>query len=259
MAVAIGNEVAWWYPSKQVTKSGPTLTDQIGNLDITMTDHVWTADSSLNGTYAITCNGTSTELNAGDDNVFSFAAGSNDLPCSFSCFVNYSSHGANTGCLFGKSRNSVNLDFEYDIHNEDTGELRVTFRAALSGGNFIRLTTDNAISTGQWHHVLVTYDGSGTPAGITIYIDGIVAAATTSTGGTYARMSNSAEPLLVGAAFTTQSFKRYLDGMVDDIRVFDIEITNAADIATLASTRSPTALGGPRSGPLTHPLSGPLR
>lgn len=43
---------------------------------------------------------------------------------------------------------------------------------SIAGGNAIEIVGQSQINNGAWHHVVVTYDGSGHAAGVKIYVDG---------------------------------------------------------------------------------------
>lgn len=62
--------------------------------------------------------------------------------------------------------------------------------------------SDAAISTGQWHQIVVTYDGSGgdnNQNGTLIYVDGVVVASTADNSGTYVAMEDGTSVVSVGA------------------------------------------------------------
>ncbi|WP_308220360.1 RCC1 domain-containing protein [Pimelobacter simplex] len=64
-----------------------------------------------------------------------------------------------------------------------------------SSGGIASVSTNVSIADGQWHHVVFTYDGSGTTAGMAIWIDGVKQAVTvlsdTLNGGVFANASTT--------------------------------------------------------------------
>lgn len=55
----------------------------------------------------------------------------------------------------------------------DTNKIRAYLINNFSGGNYIQVETTNAYyGDGTWHHLVMTYDGSSTAAGVKIYVDG---------------------------------------------------------------------------------------
>ena len=81
--------------------------------------------------------------------------------------------------------------------------------------NAIQVVTDNSINTGRWQHLLVTYDGSSTAAGIRIYLNG----APQATSAPYDSLSDSittTEPFRIGRRSTSAFYQ----GAVDDLRLY---------------------------------------
>ena len=90
--------------------------------------------------------------------------------------------------------------------------------------------TDNAISEG-WHFVVGTYNGVGgadADGGITIYIDNIAIAISTGSAGTYAAMENTATKVVIGGYYeTTGALGSFWKDKIDNVVLFDIELTPA--------------------------------
>jgi hypothetical protein len=78
----------------------------------------------------------------------------------------------------------------------------------FSVGNLVTLSANSGINTGSWYHIVGVYDGSTTK----LYINGVLDA-TTSTSGTYNVNTNFA----IGKTLDG----RYLDGLMDDVRVYN--------------------------------------
>ncbi len=93
-----------------------------------------------------------------------------------------------------------------------------------------RRATNNALSTG-WHFVVATYDGtSGATAadGMTLYIDGSVVASTAETFAGYVAMENTATKVVIGANYdSTGSLANFFQDKIDNVVIFDIELTSA--------------------------------
>ena len=58
------------------------------------------------------------------------------------------------------------------------GQVRCTMRLDPSSGGLDVNSTGAAITPGQWHHLVWTYDGSGSAAGISCYVNGLPVALT---------------------------------------------------------------------------------
>lgn len=104
--------------------------------------------------------------------------------------------------------------------------------------NAIQVVTDNSISTGRWQHLLVTYDGSSTAAGVRVYLNG----APQSTSAPYDSLTGSittTEPFRIGRRSTSAFYK----GAIDDLRIYGRtlsarEARQLADFQFLTATLS---------------------
>ncbi len=93
-------------------------------------------------------------------------------------------------------------------------------------------TTANSVRSGQWQHVFVTYDGSASPAGVKIYVDGQEASLRTDTNTLKADASIRTEtPLRIGQRSGTQVFQ---GGAVQDVRLYERALS-ADEVRALAS------------------------
>lgn len=81
--------------------------------------------------------------------------------------------------------------------------------------NAIQVVTDDKIKTGRWQHLLVTYDGSSSAAGVQIYLNG----APQATSAPYDSLTDSittTEPFRIGRRSTSAFYK----GAIDDVRIY---------------------------------------
>jgi hypothetical protein len=93
-------------------------------------------------------------------------------------------------------------------------------------GNAIRVRAKEVFPSGIWKHVTLTYDGSSRAAGVKIYVDGapieleVVRDKLTReiTGG-------GSDTIVIGERMRDSGFK---NGLVDDFRVFDVELPSTA-------------------------------
>ncbi|WP_231931102.1 DUF1553 domain-containing protein [Botrimarina hoheduenensis] len=92
-------------------------------------------------------------------------------------------------------------------------------------GNAIAIETGDVLSSGQWTHITVTYDGSSRADGLRIYVDG-EAAETSVVQDSLTRTINDWRAgyydLAIGSRFRDRGFK---GGVVDDFRVYDRTLT----------------------------------
>ena len=91
--------------------------------------------------------------------------------------------------------------------------------------NALKVTTmADVVKPGQWQHVLATYDGSGTPGGIRIYIDGTSAPLKVDQGSLKADATiRTKTPLRIGQRSHTQVFA---GGAIQDVRIFNRLLTS---------------------------------
>lgn len=85
-----------------------------------------------------------------------------------------------------------------------------------------------SITMDEWNHVVVTYSGNSNQDGLNIYINGVLNSSGTPSPITLSILN--ARALTIGAE---SDGGRAFDGMMDDVRVFDIELT-ASQIGALA-------------------------
>ena len=76
------------------------------------------------------------------------------------------------------------------FYTDGVGRLRF-FIGGPTGSVFVHTTA--GLSTGTWYHVAMTYSGSGTAAGVNLYINGVVQAKTTVTDTYSASAANTAD------------------------------------------------------------------
>jgi hypothetical protein len=77
--------------------------------------------------------------------------------------------GSDGGYLLSKMEDSPNYR-GYGVYRLSGGTLRLHF-INIDASSRLTVDTTRTINDGKWHHVVVTYDGSATPAGVYCYID----------------------------------------------------------------------------------------
>ncbi|MCA9198572.1 MAG: DUF1549 domain-containing protein, partial [Planctomycetales bacterium] len=87
------------------------------------------------------------------------------------------------------------------------------------------VTTDAVLTPGSWQHVFATYDGSGKPEGIKIYVDGKAVSLRTETNSLKSDASIRTEtPFRIGQRSHGQVFEA---GSLQDVRIYDRLLTDA--------------------------------
>ena len=91
--------------------------------------------------------------------------------------------------------------------------------------NAIKVSTrEEVVTAGRWQHVFVTYDGSGTPDGISIYVDGRQQELRVDTNTFKSNASIRTEtPLRIGQRSQGAVFD---GGAVQDVRIYDAALTD---------------------------------
>ncbi len=107
------------------------------------------------------------------------------------------------------------------------GYLVVHIANNWDAGDTIRKYSDVSVDDGAWHHVVYTYDGSSSAAGVNIYVDG----ALHNGAATHTTVSNpitNSSPFRIGGREGMQLFR----GLIDEVRVYNREL-NPEEVAAL--------------------------
>ncbi|QDU37169.1 Planctomycete cytochrome C [Maioricimonas rarisocia] len=98
--------------------------------------------------------------------------------------------------------------------------------------NALKVTTrGNVLKSGQWHHVFATYDGSGKPEGVKIYIDGKEQPHRTERNALASDASIRTEtPLRIGQRSHGLVFE---NGAIQDVRIYERTLS-ASDVQAIA-------------------------
>ncbi|TWT52072.1 Planctomycete cytochrome C [Thalassoglobus neptunius] len=103
-------------------------------------------------------------------------------------------------------------------------------------GNAISIRTADLISTNDWHHVTVTYDGSSRADGLNIFVDSKKSEVDTIRDGLKKTIQGGGgDNIAIGERFRDRGFK---NGTVDELRVFDRELT-PGEVQALTNLESP--------------------
>jgi hypothetical protein len=178
----------------------------------------------------------------GDNDVFSFAAGGNDLPFSLSAWVFFQGNGYNP--IVTKSDYGTNRR-EYLLYCSEARGFKITFVLMTTGSfnNRIGRSVSSALSTNAWHHVCVSYAGTKLESGISIYANGVRVDDLTYSAGTYTGMTNTTTKLGIGNDWNNDSPGNSLRGIIDDVIIWPRALT--ADEIKELYTRSLQREGAP--------------
>jgi Protein of unknown function (DUF1553)/Protein of unknown function (DUF1549)/Concanavalin A-like lectin/glucanases superfamily/Planctomycete cytochrome C len=126
-----------------------------------------------------------------------------------------------TGAAISKMDQARNTGYEVQIAGR-----RVAAILARSAPDLAMnvLTSNDVLTPGKWHHVLVTYDGSSRATGISIYVDGKQQPLDIRSDqlGTYD--FNTGKPLQLGRRDQVLPF---IGGAIDDVRIYDRRLSES--------------------------------
>ena len=112
---------------------------------------------------------------------------------------------------------------EYALYVDTNGAVNFALYDESASAELVRKTANSTVSTATWYHVLVTYDGSGTGAGIKIYLGGTSKTLTADDTGTYVAMENAAEPLTIG--YYQVGSNKFFDGRMTEVAIWSKELS----------------------------------
>ncbi len=121
----------------------------------------------------------------------------------------------------------ISKDENFEFHINASGNIYWWWHD--TGGTSHTLTSSGAsLSPGNWYHVAIVYDSSGTQK---IYIDGVERASGTRT----ESLRSNTDPLQIGA---DQGFSgREFDGLIDEARIYDSALSAAQVAVAMNETR----------------------
>lgn len=110
----------------------------------------------------------------------------------------------------------------YKFMLRTSGKIQVTMRNSVGNLLYVKTLTKE-VNDGAWHHVVFTYDGSSTVAGMRIYVDGVNEALTI------------VNDTLTATILTSNAFKVGVigtssvdfNGLIDEAIVYDIELSSS--------------------------------
>ena len=117
-------------------------------------------------------------------------------------------------------------------------------------GNAVAVRAREPLPIGRWSSVVATYDGSSRASGIAIYVDGVAVPVDVVRDHLFkdilydkqaGDLQAKPTPLTLGARFRDNGFK---NGLIDDLRVYDVALTAAAEVGWAALLGAPLADDG---------------
>ena len=103
--------------------------------------------------------------------------------------------------------------------------------------NAFRIASKNPVSLNEWHHLVVTYDGSKRAQGVKLYFDGVAQEFDVTNNNELAGSLKTDKPFHIGRRHKSVPFK----GLVDDLQLFGSELS-ADEVLTLSKGETFTQL-----------------
>jgi hypothetical protein len=104
----------------------------------------------------------------------------------------------------------------------------VYFKLTYTDGTGIEATNTLTVTDNNWHHVVATYDGSNSSAGMKFYIDNSLDSSSSLLNNLTANIVTGSLSINVGRTLTSQ----YFNGMIDELQIFNSELSQS-DVNTL--------------------------
>ena len=160
-------------------------------------------------------------LKVADNASLSFGDGSDDSAFSISSWIYLDDISADRPVI--AKWHQGNTTREYALFVDTNGAVNFALYDESASAELVRKTANSTVSTATWYHVLVTYDGSSTGAGIKIYLGGTSKTLTADDTGTYAAMENAAEPLTLG--YYQVGSNKFFDGRMMEVAIWNKELS----------------------------------
>ena len=181
----------------------------------TQTVNIVAALAQVNNVYSMEFDGTNDYIEAGSLNILNFERTDS---FSISAWVKRAGTGIDEAIVskmlsFGSNRG-------YLLSFGNTNVVKFVLRNSDTASNRLFVDSTLTITDTNWHHILITYNGSSNVSGIKIYIDGVSDTVTTS--GTLSLTTISSAPFNIGAR---NSDSLFANAEIDEVAVFNTALT----------------------------------
>lgn len=164
-----------------------------------------------------------------------------DRPFTISAWINPSSSAAFP--IFSKAGDMATSGPEWIFYANGNGSSLSLQLYDTNAANWITANSNDAISVNRFTHVVATYDGSGSAAGIKMYFDGKPVATGTTTQGTYTAMRALGQASYIGALWPYDgTYGAFANGTIDEVKIYNYALT-FSEVKTDFNNRSSSVLG----------------
>lgn len=212
--------------------AGETYFETDTNKVIIWDGSAWTelvSDSvpAFSNAYSVDLDGSNDYVDCGGNADFSFTDGAgNDSAFSISAWVNIDS--STTARVAGKG------NMEWLFGTDSSGQFNLILWSNDGTSAYLQKYA-SILSTGSWHNIVATYDGSNTAAGIKLYKAGSLISSTDGSTGSYAGMASQQGSLRLGQWEFNSSV---MNGLIDEVSVFSSELS-ASDVTAIYNSGVP--------------------
>jgi hypothetical protein len=169
-----------------------------------------------------------------DSDDFSFGDGSTDSAFSISLEFKFTGDGGQSAnyLLHKRGDNGTNdgaVKREWGLFRRVSDDKLILNLWDQSSGAKLAVIGSTAISDNTTYHLTITYDGSSTVGGISMYLDGSAESLTDNSSGTYTAMENFDNPVVIGSRgfeYTQPAQTSYLLGYVDGLGIWNKELSS---------------------------------
>lgn len=216
-----------------------TWKDSWNSHDGTASGAIFSSSTKKLGTHSGKFDGTDDWVSVDDSADLSFGDASTDSPFSISMWINRDQVARND-YIIGKKSGS-NVEWQIIIQSANSGQIAFILYDNTSTVRIDRRKTniDAVLTATNWHHIVATYDGSSTSAGMKIYINNSRVDNASDDAGVYVAMHDTANPVNIGRAGITTA---YFKGLLDEVVIWNKELTTA-EISELYNGGNGLALG----------------
>ena len=194
--------------------------------DVGTTGDGWSYNNRRWGNGALTFDGVDDYVDVGSSSSFSF-----ERTNSFSVSTWFKGVGGtnSNGSLVAKVEASPGYK-GWELYDSG-GRIEFNLINNWNTNNTLSVYTNNQFNDGQWHFVVATYDGSNTPAGINIYVDGVSQNLTTYVNALTATILNS-----ISVKIGQQSSNGYFAGSIDSTTIYSRVLTASEILSNYNAT-----------------------
>jgi hypothetical protein len=207
--------LAFWHLDEG---TGTTAHDSIGQIDGTLQ-----AGASITPTWTTGHTGQAVTFAGDGDNIgLGLPASMKDLPAlTIDAWIRPTSvtYDGQSHCILDKGDTSAGWSVFTQLEQDGA----FGFLSYFGGGNYLEIASAGGLlATGTWSHVAVTWDGSATPSGVHLYLDGAEVSYGFSQPATPPRPSDGAIPMFINCNANTS-----LAGTIDEVRIFGLALSPA--------------------------------